>query len=71
MNNIKKVKNGIRYELNGWVYVSIKGNPKERGYAYGKLIEKDMKEVRRILDFIVYTDYGVKWDFFVEAAKIF
>ena len=30
---------------------------------------KDMKEVRRILDFIIYTDFGVKWDFFINAAK--
>ena len=67
--NVKKIKNGIRYDLNGWSYVSIKGSPKERGYAYGKLIEQDMKEVRRILNFIIYNDYGVKWDFFIEAAK--
>ena len=69
MTDIQKVKNGIRYDLNGWTYVSIKGSPKERGYAYGKLLVKDMKEVRRILDFIIYTDYGVKWEFFIEAAK--
>jgi hypothetical protein len=72
MSNIikdrKLVKNGIRYDLNGWSYVSIKGTPKERGYAYGKLIAKDMKEVRRILDFVIYTDFGVKWEFFIEAA---
>jgi hypothetical protein len=67
--NIQKVKNGIRYDLNGWTYVSIRGSPKERGYAYGKLIAKDMKEVRRVLDFIIYTDYGVQWDFFIEAAR--
>ena len=65
----EKVKNGVRYDLNGWTYVSIKGSPKERGYAYGKLIAKDMKEVQRILNFLVYTDYGVKWDFFIGAAK--
>jgi hypothetical protein len=64
-----KVKNGIRYDLNGWSYISVKGTPKERGYAYGKLIETDMKEVRRILDFLIYTDFGVKWEFFIEAAK--
>jgi hypothetical protein len=64
-----KVKNGIRYDLNGWIYVSIKGTPKERGLAYGKLIATDMKEVRRILDFIIYNDYGVKWDFFIKAAQ--
>jgi hypothetical protein len=69
MTESMKVKNGIRYDLNGWVYVSIKGTPKERGYAYGKLIKNDMKEVRRILDFIIYTDYGVKWDFFIEASR--
>ena len=65
----KKVKNGIRYDLNGWTYISINGLPKERGVAYGKLMIKDMKEVRRILDFIIYTDFGVKWDFFIQAAQ--
>jgi len=69
MSNIIKVKNGIRYDMNGWTYVSIKGGPKERGYAYGKLVKEDMKEVRRILDFIIYTDFGVKWDFFIGATK--
>jgi hypothetical protein len=64
-----KVKNGISYEQNGWLYVSIKGNPKERGYAYGKLIYKEMKKVRETLDFIIYNDYGVKWDFFIEASN--
>jgi hypothetical protein len=64
-----KIKNGSRYDLNGWTYISIRGSAKERGYAYGKLLEKDMKEVRRILDFIIYTDFGVKWDFFIDAAK--
>jgi hypothetical protein len=64
-----KVKNGIRYDMNGWTYISIKGNPKERGYAYGKLIKKDMIEVKRILNFIVYNDYGVKWEFFIDASK--
>jgi hypothetical protein len=66
---MEKVKNGVRYDLNGWVYVSIKGSPRERGLAYGKLIEKDMKEVKRILDFVVYNDYGIKWEFFVSSAK--
>ena len=69
MSNIIKVNNGIRYDMNGWIYVSIHGGPRERGYAYGKLVKEDMKEVRRILDFIVYTDYGVKWEIFIEANK--
>lgn len=66
---MKKIKNGIRHTLNGWTYISIRGEPLERGNAYGKLIRQEMKEVRRILDYIIYKDYGVTWDFFIEAAK--
>jgi hypothetical protein len=69
MSNINKVKNGISYEQNGWLYVSIKGNPKERGYAYGKLISKEMKKVKDTIDFIIYNDYGVKWEIFIEACN--
>ena len=67
--NIIKIKNGLRYEMNGWIYISIKGDAFERGYAYGKLIASDMKQVKTILDYIIYNDYGVKWEFFVEACK--
>ena len=69
MSNTNKVKNGISYEQNGWLYVSIKGDPKERGYAYGNLIYKEMKKVKDTLDFIIYNDYGVKWEFFIEASN--
>jgi hypothetical protein len=68
MHNIKKVKNGISYEMNGWLYVSIKGKPRERGYAYGKLVADEMKKVQKIQEFITYFDYGVKWEFFIEVA---
>ena len=68
MHNIKKVKNGISYEMNGWLYVSIKGKPRERGYAYGKLVADEMKKVKKIQEFITYFDYGVKWEFFIEVA---
>jgi hypothetical protein len=69
MKNTQKVKNGHRYDLHGWTYVSVHGSPKDRGLAYGQLLASDMKEVRRILDFVVYNDFGVKWDFFIDAAK--
>ena len=43
---MKKIKNGISYELNGWLYVSVRGKPKERGFAYGYLIAYEMKKVK-------------------------
>jgi hypothetical protein len=69
MSKITKVKNGISYEMNGWIYVSIKGKAKERGYAYGKLVAKEMKKIQNTLNFIIYFDFGVKWSFFIEAAR--
>ena len=44
----KKIKNGLSYDKNGWKYISIKGEPKERGYAYGYLCANDFKEIQKI-----------------------
>lgn len=63
------VKNGYRYDKNGWVYISISGEPYERGYAYGKLIKDDMVKVNEIIEFVIFNDYGVHWNFFVDGAK--
>jgi hypothetical protein len=72
MSNSKKVKNGISYEMNGWLYVSIKGGARERGYAYGKLVADEMKDIIKTINFTTYFDLGVKWDFFIRAgAKYF
>uniref|UniRef100_A0A6C0KPL0 Uncharacterized protein n=1 Tax=viral metagenome TaxID=1070528 RepID=A0A6C0KPL0_9ZZZZ len=69
MKNMIKVKNGIRYDKNGWVYISIKGNAFDRGFAYGELIKADMKKVKKILEFVIFNDYGVEWLFFVECCR--
>jgi len=69
MSSIMKLKNGICYDLNGWKYISIRGSPKERGYAHGYFVAKEFKEIQKMLNFIIYEDFGETWDFFIEAAK--
>ena len=66
---MNKIKNGIRYEKNGWIYISVSGSPYERGYAYGKLIKKDMVKVKEIIEFVIFNDFGIHWNFFVDATK--
>jgi hypothetical protein len=66
---MKKIKNGLSYEKNGWIYISVRGNPKERGYAYGYLIAKEMSKVQEMLNFVIYNDYGRKWQFFIDAGE--
>jgi len=66
---MNKIKNGISYEMNGWLYVSVYGEPRERGYAYGYLIAAEMKKVQEMLDYVIYNDYGRKWEYFIEAGE--
>ena len=64
-----KIKNGISYEKNGWLYISVNGTPKERGYAYGYLCAKEFKKVQEMLKFISYNDTGETWEFFIESSQ--
>ena len=64
----KRVKNGFSHEMNGWLYVSIKGEPYERGYAYGLLVADHMKEIFKMVKFTTYEDNGKPWNFFVDLS---
>ena len=65
-----KIKNGLSYNKNGWKYISIKGKPKERGYAYGYLCANDFKEIQKTLKFLMMESYGVEWDYFIKEISI-
>jgi len=65
-----KVKNGLSYNKNGWKYISIKGKPRERGYAYGYLCANDFKEIQRTLKFLMMEAYGMDWDYFIKEISI-
>jgi hypothetical protein len=66
---LNKIKNGMSYEKNGWKYISIYGNPKERGYAYGYLCAKDFKEIQTTLKFLIMEAYGKEWDYFIKEIS--
>ena len=64
-----KIKNGISYYKNGWKYVSVKGSPKDRGYAYGFLCAKEFKEIQKSLAFIMMESFGMPWDYFIKEIN--
>lgn len=69
---IQKIKNGYSYKKNGWLYISVNGKPRERGYAYGYLCAKDFKEIQNMLKFLMMEAYGNDWSFFIkEISKDF
>lgn len=69
--NKETIKNGTSYEKNGWTFVSVHGEPKERGFAIGYFSAKAFREIQKTLDFILYQDTGRKWEYFVEASTRF
>ena len=64
-----KIKNGMSYEQNGWKYVSIKGNAKERGFAHGFLCANNFKEIQKMLQFFMLESYGENWDYFIKQIS--
>ena len=67
---MKTIKNGQSYKANGWTYISIKGKPRERGFAHGYLAAEDFKKAQEMMRFSVYEETGKHWDFFIDACKI-
>jgi hypothetical protein len=65
----ERSKNGECYKLNGFTYVSVKGQPRERGFAFGKCCAKDFKDIQKMLHFVCEEEYGRSWEFFVDAGK--
>jgi hypothetical protein len=64
-----KIENGVSYQKNGWKYVQVKGNAKERGYAYGYLCAQEFKEIQKMLAFNMYESYGKSWEYFIEEVN--
>ena len=61
-----KIKNGSRYEENGWIRISIQGSPFARGKAHGYLVAPELKQIFRMLDFNLMNSYGFDRMFFRE-----
>ena len=66
----KIIPNGIRYpDNNGWVHISIWGDPKARGRAYGQLIPEEFRQIQEAMTFSVLEETGRTWQYFIDAAK--
>lgn len=70
-SNSIKIKNGTKSEINGWKCITIKGTPYARGYAHGHLLKKELEEIRNMLKYSLYEDYGRPFETFVEISNDF
>ena len=70
-SNGVKVKNGVKTEINGWKCITIKGAPYSRGYAHGHLLKKELEEIRAMLKYSLYEDFGRPIETFIEISNDF
>jgi hypothetical protein len=63
------IKNGKRIDKNGFIYVSVKGTPEERGYAQGFLIAERIVKFIRTYAFFLWTEHGRDITFFSNMVK--
>jgi hypothetical protein len=61
-----KVSNGWKIENEGFIYVSVKGNAKERGQAHGELLADRIIKFIRTYAYYVYDHTGYTIHFFIE-----
>ena len=64
-----KVKNGFKYKKNGWTYISIKGEPYERGLAHGTLLKEEIKKCLTTMEWNLYDSHGLKFPRIFQRIK--
>ena len=59
---------GARKDVNGWIYISVHGEPYARGFAHGHLVAHELTEIMKMLEFTIHEDYGRTFSFFCEVS---
>lgn len=55
-----------RKDENGWSFVHIEGSPRIRGYAYGRLMAKEIVQAVNDAKSLIEVQTGVTWEFFLN-----
>jgi len=63
------IKNGSRRTINGWVHISVRGKPYERGYAIGYLLAPEIKEAQEMLAYYLPWSYGLSAEYITDLIN--
>jgi outer membrane protein assembly factor BamB len=68
--NENRYSKGFRYNIQGWIYLHIEGEPYERGYQYGYLTAKEIADsLERWREFIINKHKEKYWLDFVVLPR--
>lgn len=60
---------GYRFDQDGWIYLHLEGNARDRGVQHGYLIAAELQEALRVIRFRLFWDTGHEWFEFVQVAE--
>lgn len=60
---------GYRFDQDGWIYLHLEGNARDRGVQHGYLIAAELQEALRVIRFRLFWDTGHEWSEFVQVAE--
>jgi hypothetical protein len=58
-----------RSEKNGWIYLRIEGEPRQRGFQHGYLLAKEIAETLRVRRALWKHDSGMEWTWLVGKSR--
>ena len=58
-----------RHEKNGWTYLHIEGEPRERGFQHGYLMSKEISEAIRVLSVEWNYQTAMDWNWMVQKGS--
>ena len=75
---MKVIRNGSRFNENGWVRINVRGAPRDIGFAHGYLVAEELREIVTMLKFYTQNVYGatlemlsnVIYDIHSEVVKV-
>lgn len=56
-----------RYEKDGWIHISVKGNPSQIGFGIGSAIHKEIDSYIKKDNYIMYENTGFKREFLADV----
>lgn len=57
-----------RFEKNGWTYLKVVGEPRERGFQHGFLTVEEFRRAIDVYTAMTYLTIGMEYQFFVQRA---
>lgn len=65
----ERVNGELLYKKEGWITLHIYGNPYQRGFAHGFLLNKEMEETMKVFKYLVKNDFKISFEKYLDICN--